>query len=101
MFQSIQDLINAVSTNTGTDTAVSAVRQAFDFVTSQRVFYGNGMNQIQSRRLSGNTEDAAKQPGKCHCRSRHRCRSQPGGEYRKCPQCDACRYRPGLAKYFV
>jgi len=56
MFQSIQNLINAVSTNTGADTAVSEVRQAFDFVTAQRVFYGNGLNQIQSQQTFLDTQ---------------------------------------------
>jgi len=56
MFQSIQNLINAVSTNTGADTAVSEVRQAFDFVTAQRVFYGNGLNQIQSQQIFLDTQ---------------------------------------------
>ena len=56
MFQSIQDLITAVSTNTGIDTAVSGVRQAFDFVTAQRVFYGNGLNQIQSQQTFLDTQ---------------------------------------------
>ncbi len=56
MFQSIQDLITAVTTNTGIDTAVSGVRKAFDFVTSQRVFYGNGLNQIQSQQTFLDTQ---------------------------------------------
>jgi flagellar hook-associated protein 3 FlgL len=49
VFQSIHDLIVALQTNTGIDTAVSSVRAAFDQVTSQRVFYGNALNQIQSQ----------------------------------------------------
>jgi flagellar hook-associated protein 3 FlgL len=56
VFQSVQDLIDAVSTNTGIDTAVSGVRQAFDFVTAQRVFYGNGLNQIQSQQTFLDTQ---------------------------------------------
>jgi flagellar hook-associated protein 3 FlgL len=56
MFQSVQNLINAVNTNTGIDTAVAGVRQAFDFVTGQRVFYGNGLNQIQSQQIFLNTQ---------------------------------------------
>jgi flagellin-like hook-associated protein FlgL len=56
MFQSVQNLINAVNTNTGIDTAVAGVRQAFDFVTGQRVFYGNGLNQIQSQKIFLNTQ---------------------------------------------
>jgi flagellar hook-associated protein 3 FlgL len=49
MFKSVQDLINAITANTGADVALGEVRQAFDFVTSQRVFYGNGLNQIQAQ----------------------------------------------------
>jgi flagellar hook-associated protein 3 FlgL len=49
VFQSIHDLIVALQTNTGIDTAVSSVRAAFDQVTSQRVFYGNALNQIESQ----------------------------------------------------
>lgn len=55
MFQAINDLINAVANNTGIDAAVLALRDAFDLVTAQRVFYGNAMNQIeiQQNYLSG------------------------------------------------
>ena len=49
VFQSLNDLITAVTDNAGVDTAVNQVRQAFDLVTSQRVFYGNGMNQVQAQ----------------------------------------------------
>ena len=56
MFQSITDLINSVTANTGVDTALAGVRQAFDFVTSQRVFYGNGLNQIQAQQTFLDTQ---------------------------------------------
>ena len=49
VFQSVHDLIVALQTNTGIDIAVSAVRAAFDQVTSQRVFYGNALNQIEGQ----------------------------------------------------
>jgi flagellar hook-associated protein 3 FlgL len=48
-FQSLHDLINAVISNNGVDAAVNAVRESFDFVTSQRVFFGNGLNQIEAQ----------------------------------------------------
>ena len=49
MFKAINDLTNAVQINSGVDVALGEVRQAFDFVTAQRVFYGNGLNQIQAQ----------------------------------------------------
>jgi flagellar hook-associated protein 3 FlgL len=49
VFQSIHDLIVALQTNTGIDTAVAAVRASFDEVTSQRVFYGNALNQLEGQ----------------------------------------------------
>lgn len=49
MFQSIQDLISALQTNSGVDNAVTEVKNAFDYVSTQRVFYGNTLNQIDSQ----------------------------------------------------
>jgi len=49
MFSAVNDLINAIQVNTGVDVALGEVRKAFDFVSAQRVFYGNGLNQIQSQ----------------------------------------------------
>lgn len=49
VFQAMQGLINAVTSNTGIDTAVGTVRGAFDSITAQRVFFGNGMNQIEAQ----------------------------------------------------
>ncbi len=46
VFQSLQDLITAVQTNTGIDTASNAVGQARSALAAQRVFYGNAMNQL-------------------------------------------------------
>jgi flagellar hook-associated protein 3 FlgL len=46
VFQSLQDLITAVQTNTGIDTASNAVSQARSALAAQRVFYGNAMNQV-------------------------------------------------------
>lgn len=56
VFQSIQDLITSLNTNTGIPAAVNAVRDAFDHVTAQRVFYGNGLNQLQSQQTYLNTQ---------------------------------------------
>jgi flagellin-like hook-associated protein FlgL len=38
-----------MQTNTGFDAAVSSLRDAFDYVSGQRVFYGNSMNQAQAQ----------------------------------------------------
>lgn len=56
VFQSIQDLITALNTNTGIGAAVNEVDSAFTYVTAQRVFYGNGMNQTQSQQTYLNTQ---------------------------------------------
>ena len=55
MFQAVQDLVVALQTNTGADAAVSGVRNAFDHVTAQRVFYGNALNQLESQQGYLNT----------------------------------------------
>jgi flagellar hook-associated protein 3 FlgL len=49
VFQAVQDLITSLQNNTAIDTAVGEVRNAFNFVTGQRVFYGNAMNQIRAQ----------------------------------------------------
>ena len=56
MFQAVHDLITALQSNTGIDTAVTGVRAAFDHVTAQRVFYGNAMNQLQSQQTYLNND---------------------------------------------
>lgn len=49
VFQAMSDLITGLQNNSGIDTAVAAVRTAFDHVTGQRVFYGNTLTQIDSQ----------------------------------------------------
>jgi flagellar hook-associated protein 3 FlgL len=49
VFQSIQDLINALQNNTGISAAVTEVSSASDYISDQRVFYGNAMNQTSSQ----------------------------------------------------
>jgi flagellar hook-associated protein 3 FlgL len=56
VFQSIHDLITALNTNSGIAAAVGEVGSAFSYVTSQRVFYGNAMNQIQTQQDYLSTE---------------------------------------------
>ena len=52
VFQALTDLTAAVQTNTGLATAVLAVRKAFDSITSQRVFYGNTLQQLDAQQTS-------------------------------------------------
>lgn len=49
MFQAMADLTNALTANSGTDAAVSELRKAFDYVTTQRTFYGNALNQAETQ----------------------------------------------------
>jgi len=56
VFGAVTNLITALGNNTGIDTAVASVRAAFDQVTSQRVFYGNALNQIQSQQTYLNSQ---------------------------------------------
>jgi len=56
VFQSVADLITALQTNSGIGNAVTAVRGAFDHVTSQRVFYGNAVNQLNAQQNYLNSE---------------------------------------------
>ena len=55
VFLAINNLIQALQTNTGIDTAVSSVSAAYGYLTAQRVFYGNAMNQAQSQSTYLNT----------------------------------------------
>jgi flagellar hook-associated protein 3 FlgL len=55
VFLSINNLIQALQTNTGIDTAVSSVSAAYSCLSGQRVFYGNAMNQAQSETTYLNT----------------------------------------------
>jgi len=55
VFKSINDLITALNTNSGIGAAVNEVDTAFSYVTAQRVFYGNGLNQTQSQQTYLNT----------------------------------------------
>ena len=59
VFQAINDLMTSLNTNTGIDTAVSSVRAAFDYITEQRVFYGNAMNQIINQQAYLSSEKLA------------------------------------------
>lgn len=56
VFQSMSDLINALQNNSGIGSAVTELNNAFDQVTSQRVFYGNSINQLQDQQNYLNSE---------------------------------------------
>lgn len=56
VFQSIADLIGALKSNTNVGAAVSGVSQAYNYVTGQRVFYGNALNQLQTQQNYLNSE---------------------------------------------
>src|SRR5262249_31501355 len=51
MFQSIQDLITNLQTGTSTSIgdAVNEVDSAYNYISEQRVFYGNGINQLNAQ----------------------------------------------------
>jgi flagellar hook-associated protein 3 FlgL len=56
VFQAISDLISAMQNNSGISDAVTEVTNAYNYVTAQRVFYGNAMNQTQSQQTFLSTE---------------------------------------------
>jgi flagellar hook-associated protein 3 FlgL len=56
VFQSLQNLITGLQTNTAIDSAVGDVNKAFKYVTSQRVLYGNALNQLSSQESYLNNE---------------------------------------------
>jgi flagellar hook-associated protein 3 FlgL len=56
VFQAVNDLIIGLQTNTGIGTAVTELGAAFSYVSGQRVFYGNALNQTQSQQTYLNTQ---------------------------------------------
>ena len=56
VFQSVQDLINNLQSGTNIDPAVSEVNSAYEHINTQRVFYGNVLNQLSSQQTSLNDE---------------------------------------------
>lgn len=63
MFQAVQDLVTSLQTNTNISGAVAEVNTAYNFINTQRVFYGNGINQLSSETtfLNGETTQLAQQ----------------------------------------
>ncbi len=49
VFQSLNDLITALNNNSNIGAAVTEVNAAYSYVNTQRVFYGNALNQTQSQ----------------------------------------------------
>jgi flagellin-like hook-associated protein FlgL len=49
MFQSMTNLIQAMQSNTGFTAAIGSLRDSLEYVSGQRVFYGNALNQGQSQ----------------------------------------------------
>ena len=56
VFQSIANLVSALRSNTNIGAAVSEVNQAYNYITGQRVFYGNALDQLQSQQNYLNSE---------------------------------------------
>jgi flagellar hook-associated protein 3 FlgL len=56
MFQAVQDLITSLQTNTNISGAVGEINNAYNFISQQRVFYGNAVNQLNSQQTFLNTE---------------------------------------------
>jgi flagellar hook-associated protein 3 FlgL len=49
IFLALANMVRALQSNAGYDTAIAAVRDAYDHLSGQRVFYGNAINQGQSQ----------------------------------------------------
>jgi flagellar hook-associated protein 3 FlgL len=56
VFQALNDLANALTSGNGIDAANTEVQQAFSQLTTQRVFYGNALNQVQTSQSFLNQE---------------------------------------------
>jgi len=56
VFQAVQDLITNLQSGTDVDAAVNEVNSAYQHINAQRVFYGNGMNQLNSQKTFLNNE---------------------------------------------
>ncbi|HTZ96948.1 MAG TPA: flagellar hook-associated protein FlgL [Terriglobales bacterium] len=56
VFQAINDLINALNTNTNIGSTVSEVSDALNNVSAQQAFFGNALNQTQAQQTYLGTE---------------------------------------------
>ncbi|HKM46318.1 MAG TPA: flagellar hook-associated protein FlgL [Terriglobales bacterium] len=55
VFLALNNLIQSVQTNTGIGAAVNSVSAASSYLSAQRVFYGNAMDQVESQTTYLNT----------------------------------------------
>ena len=56
IFQAMNDLIQALKTNSGISAAATEVSTAYTYIDGQRVFYGNALNQAQTQQAFLSTE---------------------------------------------
>lgn len=49
VFQALQDLVAGLQTGANIDSAVNAVSDAYQHINTQRVFYGNAINQLNAQ----------------------------------------------------
>jgi len=56
VFQATHDLIQAMQTGVGIDAAVTQVRQTLDYLSGQRVFFGNTVNQMDAQQTFLNSQ---------------------------------------------
>lgn len=55
IFQAMTTLIQAMQSNSGFDAAIGTMRDAYDHLLTERVFYGNAINQAESQSTYLNT----------------------------------------------
>jgi len=56
VFQAVQDLITSLQSGSNIDTAISEVSSAYQHINTQRVFYGNVVNQLNTQQTYLNSE---------------------------------------------
>ena len=56
VFQALQDLYTALNTNGDVASATTEVRSAFNYITTQRTFYGNSLTRLDSAQTFLNQE---------------------------------------------
>jgi len=63
VFQAVQDLITSLQSGSNIDTAISEVSSAYQHINTQRVFYGNVINQLNTQQtfLNSDTTQLAQQ----------------------------------------
>jgi len=56
MFQALQDLVTSLQSGNNIETAVNEVSTAYQYINTQRVFYGNAVNQLNSQQTYLNSQ---------------------------------------------